>query len=85
MSITKEKTRKYQQEKKKPSPHRIQNSYLQRHVGHTIVCLLNSKNKVKGKLLEYDTYTLLLENSEGEEFLVFKHHIELVKKSKSQS
>ncbi|MEC0476017.1 RNA chaperone Hfq [Bacillus licheniformis] len=81
---TAERQAKQSEVKKKPSQHRVQNTYLQRHVGHTLVCLLNSKTKVKGKLLEYDTYTLLLETPEGEEFLVFKHHIELIKKIKAE-
>lgn len=82
MSSTAEK-KKDDVVKRKPSQHRIQHGLLQRNVGHLVSCLLNSGNKISGKLLDYDTYTLLLEIPDtGEEILIFKHHIEIVRTKK---
>ncbi|WP_243292844.1 RNA chaperone Hfq [Bacillus sp. FJAT-47783] len=85
MSSTAEK-KKDDVVKRNPSPHRIQNGLLQRNVGHLVSCLLNSGNKISGKLLDYDTYTLLLEIPDtGEEILIFKHHIEIVRTKKNKA
>lgn len=62
----------------KPAPHALQAPFLTGNLGKPITAFLINGITLTGKLRQFDQFTLLLEDPEGLNSLIFKHAITTV-------
>ncbi|MEK5066832.1 RNA chaperone Hfq [Cytobacillus sp. FSL R5-0596] len=71
-------TLQHPQQKSKKVPHKVQKRLYAKFLKKPVVVHLTSGVKVKGKLTEYDEYTLAV-SVKDEEVMIFKHAIALIR------
>ncbi|AIE61786.1 RNA chaperone Hfq [Bacillus methanolicus] len=72
------------QKPQKKEPHHVQKRLYQKFLNQSVVVHLVSGLKVKGKLTEYDQYTIAV-SVKKEEMMIYKHAISLIRPYHSES
>ncbi|MEK5445165.1 MULTISPECIES: RNA chaperone Hfq [Bacillaceae] len=71
------------QQKTKKTPHHVQKRLFDKFLKQSVVIHLTSGVKVKGKLTEYDQYTLAV-SVKNDEVMIFKHAIALIRPDRTE-
>lgn len=79
MTTTKQKP----QQKSNRIPHKVQKRLYAKFLNQPVVVHLTSGTKVKGKLTEYDEYTLAI-SVKKDEVMIFKHAIALIRPDRTE-
>lgn len=78
-TTTKQKPQKSQNKE----PHHVQKRLYQKFMNQSVVVHLVSGLKVKGKLTDFDQYTIAV-SVKGEEVMLFKHAVGLIRSYKTE-
>lgn len=70
-------------QKTKRIPHQVQKRLYDKFLKQSVVIHLTSGIKVKGKLTEYDEYTLAV-SVKNDEVMIFKHAIALIRPDRTE-
>lgn len=80
MSIT---TKQKPQKTRKKVPHHVQKRLYAKFLNQPVIIHLTTGEKVKGKLTEYDEYTIAV-SFKQDEIMLFKHAISLIRPDRTE-